>query len=163
VPPRALAELEGDEHAGLDTIRSRTAAGLVVARLRDFTDRSIDLVTLLDWLDEADAFLLAADRELDTSTPAGRRTAGAIIELGRGDRRRIREWTRADRGRGRFTPAGQATRADLTREIAAMHECGLSFGAIADALNLVGIPGPAPHGWWETQDVEAATEERARS
>jgi hypothetical protein len=44
-----------------------------------------------------------------------------------------------------------------------MHECGLSFGAIADALNLVGIPGPAPHGWWETQDVEAATEERARS
>ena len=153
---RALAERPGLRYA-LDTLRSRAAAGLVVARLRDFTGEIIDLATLLKWLDEADAFLVTADDELDTSTTAGRRTAGAIIELGRWERRRFGE-----RG-GRFTPPGGATRADLTREIAAMHEHGLSFRAIADALNLVGIPGPPGHGRWETADVKAATEARLRS
>ena len=44
-----------------------------------------------------------------------------------------------------------------------MHEHGLSFRAIADALNLVGIPGPPGHGRWETADVKAATEARLRS
>jgi DNA invertase Pin-like site-specific DNA recombinase/peptidoglycan hydrolase-like protein with peptidoglycan-binding domain len=159
---RALADRPGLAYA-LDTIRSRAAAGLVVARLRDFTGRIIDLATLLKWLDEADAFLGAADHELDTSTRTGRGTAGAIIELGRWERRRISERTREDLARGRFTPVGGATRADLTREIAAMHERGLSFRAIAEALNLVGIPGPPRHGRWETADVKAATEETTRS
>jgi DNA invertase Pin-like site-specific DNA recombinase len=161
-PGRPLGELPGLRYA-LDTIRSRAAAGLVVARLRDFADRTIDLATLLTWLDEADAFLCAADHELDTSTRAGRGTAAAIIELGRWERRRLTERTRADPARGRFAPVRGATRADLTREIAAMHERGLSFGAIADALNLVGFPGPPQHGRWETPDVKAAIEERARS
>ena len=161
-PGRPLAERPGLAYA-LDTIRSRAAAGLVVARLREFTGRIIDLATLLKWLDEADAFLGAADHELDTSTRAGRGTAGAIIELGRWERRRISERTREDLARGRFTPVGGATRADLTREIASMHERGLSFRAIADALNLVGVPAPPHHGHWETADVKAATEERTRS
>ena len=161
-PGRALSERPGLTYA-LDTIRSRAAAGLVVARLRDFTGRIIDLATLLKWLDEADAFLGAADHELDTSTRVGRGTAGAIIELGRWERRRISQRTRDDLTRGRFTPVSGATRADLTREIAAMHERGLSFRAIADALNLVGIPGPPRHGRWEMADVKAAMEERTRS
>jgi DNA invertase Pin-like site-specific DNA recombinase len=161
-PGRPLGERPGLTYA-LDTIRSRAAAGLVVARLRDFTGRIVDVATLLKWLDEADAFLGAADHELDTSTRTGRATAGAILELGHWERRRISERTREDLTRGRFTPVGEATRADLTREIAAMHERGLSFCAIADALNLVGIPGPPGHGRWETADVKAATEERTRS
>ncbi|HEX5622274.1 MAG TPA: peptidoglycan-binding protein [Solirubrobacteraceae bacterium] len=161
-PNRPLGERPGLKYA-LDTIRSRAAAGLVVARLRDFTGRIIDLATLLKWLDEADAFLGAADHELDTSTRAGRGTAGAIIELGRWERRRISERTREDLARGRFTPADGATRADLTREIAAMHEHGLSFRAIADALNLAGIPAPPRQSRWETADIKAATEESTRS
>jgi peptidoglycan hydrolase-like protein with peptidoglycan-binding domain len=161
-PGRALAERPGLTFA-LDTIRSRAAAGLVVARLRDFTGRIIDLATLLKWLDEADAFLGAADHELDTSTRTGRGTAGAILKLGRWERRRLTERTRPDLARGRFTPVAGATRADLTREIVAMHERGLSFRAIADALNLVGIPGPRGDRRWETTDVKAATEVRDRS
>jgi len=68
------------------------------------------------------------------------------------------ERTRPDLARGRFAPVAGATRADLTREIVAMHERGLSLSAIADALNLVGIPGPRGDGRWETTDVQAATE-----
>jgi Putative peptidoglycan binding domain/Resolvase, N terminal domain len=147
-PSRPLGERPGLRYA-LDTIRSRAAAGLVVARLRDFSGRIIDLATLLKWLDEADAFLCVADHDLDTSTRVGRGTAGAIIELG--------GWER-----GRFTPAGGATRADLSREIGALHERGLSFAAIADALNLVGIPAPPHRARWEAADVQAATEERTR-
>ena len=62
----------------LREIRSGTANGLVVARLRDFTTRIADLATLLRWLGEADAFLGAADHELDTSTRAGKATAKAV-------------------------------------------------------------------------------------
>jgi DNA invertase Pin-like site-specific DNA recombinase len=161
-PGGTLAERPGLTYA-LDTIRSRAAAGLVVARLRDFADRVIDLATLLKWLAEADAFLGAADHELDTSTRRGRGTAGAIIELGRWERRRISQRTRADLVSGRFTPASRATPADLTREIAMMHARGLSFRAIADALNLVGIHGPQSHGYWEIADVKAAAEVRHRA
>jgi hypothetical protein len=157
-PRHPLAERPGLAYA-LDTIRSRAAAGLVLARLRDFTGRVIDLATLLEWLDEADAFLATADDELDTSTRAGRGTAAAIIELGRWERRRISE----PLARGRFAPVDGATRADVIREIAAMHERGLPLRAIADALNLVGIPGPRSQGRWETTDVKAATEEWSRS
>jgi peptidoglycan hydrolase-like protein with peptidoglycan-binding domain/DNA invertase Pin-like site-specific DNA recombinase len=151
-PGRPLSERPGLAYA-LDTIRSRAAAGLVVARMRDFTGDVIDLATLLKWLDEADAFLGAADGELDTSTRAGRGTARAIIELGRWERRLVTERTG-----GRFTPATRATRTDLAREIVAMREHGLSFRAIADALNLVGVPAPRGHRRWEPADIKAATE-----
>jgi DNA invertase Pin-like site-specific DNA recombinase/peptidoglycan hydrolase-like protein with peptidoglycan-binding domain len=147
----------------VDTIRSRRATGLVVARIRDFTQRVADLATLLKWLADADAFLGAADHELDTSTRAGRGTAGAVIEIARWERERISQRTREDLVRGRFTPAGRTTGADITQQIAVMHEHGLSFRAIADALNLVGVAGPAGHTRWRTADVKAATQESRTS
>jgi DNA invertase Pin-like site-specific DNA recombinase len=161
-PRRALAERPGLMYA-LNAIRSRAASGLVVARMRDFTSRVADVATLLEWLGEADAFLGAADDELDTSTRAGKATAGAIIELGRWERQRITRRTREDLARGRFSPAGRPTLADLTGQIAVMHEGGLSLRAIADALNLVGIPGPPGHVFWQTTQVKAAMEEWDRT
>jgi DNA invertase Pin-like site-specific DNA recombinase len=155
---RGLRDRPGLMYA-VNTIRSRRATGLVVARIRDFTHRVADLAMLLKWLADADAFLGAADHELDTSTRAGRGTAGAVIELARWERERISHRTREDLVRGRFTPAGRTTGADITQQIAVMHEHGLSFRAIADALNLVGVAGPAGRTRWRTADVKTATEE----
>jgi DNA invertase Pin-like site-specific DNA recombinase len=157
-----LIDRPGLMHA-VNTIRSRRATGLVVARVRDFTHRVTDLATLLKWLADADAFLGAADHELDTSTRAGRGTAAAVIELARWERQRISHRTREDLVRGRFTPADRTTDGDITQQIGVMHDHGLSFRAIADALNLVGVAGPAGHTRWRTADVKAATEESRTS
>jgi hypothetical protein len=149
-----LVDRPGLMHA-VNTIRSRKATGLVVARVRDFTHRVTDLATLLTWLDDADAFLGAADHELDTSTRAGRGTAAAVIELARWERHRIAP--------GRFTPSDRTTGGDITQQIGVMHDHGLSFRAIADALNLLGVAGPTGHTRWRTADVKAATEESRTS
>ena len=157
-PGQRLAERPGLGYA-LRQIRSGVAAGLVVARMSDFTVRITDLATLLRWLGEANAFLGAADHELDTSTRAGQATARAVIDLGGWERRLISERTRQDLAYGRFTPGNRHPRGELNREIAAMHERGISMRAIADALNLADIATPAGRRRWQTTDVRAVAEE----
>ena len=120
--------------------------------MRDFTVRITDLATLLRWLGEANAFLGAADHELDTSTRAGQATARAVIDLGGWERRLISERTRQDLAYGRFARQPASPRR-LNREIAAMHERGISLRAIADALNLADIATPAGRRRWQTTDV----------
>jgi DNA-binding transcriptional MerR regulator len=85
------------------------------------------------------------------------------MELARWERERISQRTREDLVRRRFTPADRTARADITQQIAVMRDHGLSFRAIADALNLVGVTGPAGHTRWRTADVKAATEESRTS
>jgi DNA invertase Pin-like site-specific DNA recombinase len=160
-PSGRLAERPGLVYA-LKQVRSGAAAGLVVARLRDFTTRIADLATLLRWLSEADGFLGAADHELDTSTRAGKATARAIIDLGGWERQRITRRAREDLATGRFAPADNHTHADLARQLAAMHDRGISLRAITDALNLAGIAVPAGQTRWQTTDVKAVAEETNR-
>jgi peptidoglycan hydrolase-like protein with peptidoglycan-binding domain/DNA invertase Pin-like site-specific DNA recombinase len=160
-PGRRLGERPGLTYA-LKQIRSGTASGLVVARLRDFTTRIADLATLLRWLAEANAFLGAADHELDTSTRSGKATARAIIDLGGWERRLISKRTREDLVSGHFTPRSGHRPGELTQQIAAMHARGISLRAITDALNLAGIETPEGRRRWHTTDVKAATEVRHR-
>jgi DNA invertase Pin-like site-specific DNA recombinase len=157
-PGRRLAERPGLVYA-IRSLRSGPADGLVVARLRDVMPRVADLATLLSWLADADAFLGAVDHELDTSTRAGRATARAIVELGAWERRRLSHSTRADLVNGRFSPRNGARHDELALQIAAMLQRGMSMRAIADALNLVGIPGPPGRARWQPADVRAAAEE----
>ncbi len=57
----------GLQHA-LDEVRAGRAAGVVVRRLRDLTGSLSELGPLLQWFVEADAFVIAIDYELDTSS-----------------------------------------------------------------------------------------------
>jgi peptidoglycan hydrolase-like protein with peptidoglycan-binding domain len=152
-PASSLIERRGLVYV-LNAISSHKAAGLVVARIRDFTYRIVDLATLLSWVADADAFVAAADHELDTSTGAGRGTARAVVDLARWERDRTRL--------GRFTPADWTPGPDLAHQLALMHDDGRSLRAIADALNLVGITAPDGRTGWRAADVRSATEE-ARS
>jgi DNA invertase Pin-like site-specific DNA recombinase len=161
-PTLELGERPGLKYA-LDTMRSGRADGLVVARLSDFTRRVTDLATVLAWLDDAQAFLAAADHELDTSTRAGRGTAAAIIQLGHWERQLISARTREDLARRRFTPGGGPTAADLTDQITAMRRQGLSLRAISEALNLARMPTPQGRTAWHTTDVKAVAEARNRT
>jgi hypothetical protein len=156
-PARRLIDRPGLVYA-VNMIGSRRATGLIVARIRDFTHRVTDLAMLLKWLADADAFLGAADYEFDTTTRAGQGTARAVIDLARWERERI-----SPRGSGRFTATDRTVGADIRQHIAVMHDDGLSFRAIADALNLVGVAAPDGHTCWRTADVKTATEEARTS
>jgi peptidoglycan hydrolase-like protein with peptidoglycan-binding domain len=159
---RRLRERPGLRYA-IEQIRSGSASGLVVARLRDVTNRVSELAALLRWLGEAGAFLGAADHELDTSTRAGKATARAVIALGRWERRLVSKRARDGAAPGRFTPRDGYSSAELTRQIAVMHQRGISLRAITDALNLAGFTGPEGRDRWHTTDVKAVADEVHRT
>jgi putative peptidoglycan binding protein/resolvase-like protein len=137
-----LADRPGLLHA-IHEIEAGTANGLVVTRLRDFTTRFADLAALMQWLSDADGFLAAVDDDLDTSTPGGRATMAAMID--------VASWRRQPFG------GHPRSRPDLEPRIAALQDRGLPDGAIADALNLAGVPPPENGGTWAPGDVAAAS------
>jgi hypothetical protein len=138
-----IVERPGLLHA-LEQIEAGAAHGLVVTGLRDFTTRLADLAALMQWLSAADGFLAAVDDDLDTSTPDGRATAAAVID--------IASWRRQPFG------GHPKLRPDLEPRIAALEQRGLPATAIADALNLAGVPAPDDHDGWAPADVTAASE-----
>lgn len=134
-----LARRPGLLHA-LEQIEEGAADGLVVTALRDFTTRFADLAALMQWLTDADGFLAAIDDDLDTSTPRGRATATAVID--------IASWRRQP---FRGEPP------ELEPRIAALEDLGVPAASIADALNLAGVPAPNGHDGWRPADVAAAS------
>ena len=83
-----IADRPGLAYA-LDQIAAGRVAGLVLAHLGDLTRSVTELAQLLQWLDQAEAFMIALDYELDTSTAAGELAAGALMEIGYWERGRI--------------------------------------------------------------------------
>ena len=83
-----LADRPGLAHV-LDQIADGRVAGLVVARLGDVTRSVSELAKLLRWIDTADAFMIAVDSELDTTTSAGELAANALVHIGEWERDRI--------------------------------------------------------------------------
>jgi DNA invertase Pin-like site-specific DNA recombinase len=142
----------GLEHA-LDELRAHRAAGLVVSRLRDLADSVTELGPLLRWFAEGDAFVIALDYELDTTSEPGEFAADALVA--------ISDWER-DRVEGRTRPGLDAARRavrddpELNARIAAMREQGMSLQAIADALNHGGVPTLRGGACWRPSSVQAA-------
>lgn len=142
----------GLEHA-LGELRAQRAAGLVVARLRDLADSVTELGPLLRWFAEGDAFVIALDYELDTSSDPGEFAAGALVAISDWERDRV-----AGRTRPGLDAARRAVRDDpeLNALIAAMREQGMSLQAIADALNRGGVPTLRGGTRWRPSSVQAA-------
>jgi DNA invertase Pin-like site-specific DNA recombinase len=121
----------GLEHA-LEELRAHRAAGLVVTRLRDLADSVTELGPLLRWFAEGDAFLIALDYELDTSSEPGEFVAGALVAISDWERDRL-----AGRTRPGLDAARRAARDDreVSARIAALREAGMSLQEIAKTLN----------------------------
>ena len=127
----------------LRAVSAGAADGIIVARLHDISGRFADLAALLRDLDAAGGFLAAVDEPFDTSTPMGRATADAIVELASSP----------------VLPPGRFTRpADrrIATRLATLRARGLPPRAIADALNLARIPTPSGHALWRPAGVDAA-------
>jgi len=73
----------------LDQIADGRVAGIVVARLGDLTRSVSELTDLLQWMDRAEAFVIALDYDLDTSTWADAPRRGELVE--------VSNWGRAGR------------------------------------------------------------------
>ena len=150
----SFADRTSHERDGLQPALAAIAAGeadtLFVPRLAYVASSLGELLRLLQWLDEAGASLLAADLELDTATPSGRRAISLLREIDRwgreGDHRR--------RPRGR--PGLRAGAPDLVDRIAGLRADGLSLQAIADRLNADRVPTPRGGSSWRPSSVQSA-------
>jgi DNA invertase Pin-like site-specific DNA recombinase len=155
-----ISDRPGLAHA-LDEIANGRVAGLVVARLSDLTRSVTELAQLLGWLHAAQAFVIALDYELDTSTPAGEFAAGALIEIGDWQRDLIADRTRSglDAMRAQAAANRKSVQDDpqLSARIHAMRAAGLSLQAISDTLNAEGVPTLRGGTHWRPSSVQAAT------
>ena len=153
------------DHPGLfhvlEQIANGEARGIIVPRLRDLTGAVSDLGSLLNWLRESDAFLVALDLQLDTREPDGRLAVKALAEVSEWERRRIADRTRSGLAAARSRSAGggrPSVRDDpaLTQRIRSMRGDGMSLQAIADTLNEEGVPTLRGGRQWRPSSVQAA-------
>ena len=103
-----------------------------------------DLVETLQWINDADAFVMAVDEWLDPDLPPGRLSAGALVELGEWRNRRVE-------ARG-LAPDLRRPGAPLTGGRHA--RTGDALQAIADALNAAGVPTLRGGSHWRPSSVQ---------
>jgi DNA invertase Pin-like site-specific DNA recombinase len=143
----------GLRHA-LELLDSGQVTCLVVANLNRLTASAVTLRTLLEWLDQRDARLVAIDLDLDTATRKGRLAARALAEMGR------LEALRADGTADAPRPSRRASAHEerlLKRRIATMRASGMTLQAIADTLNREGVPTLRGGQKWRPSSVQGAT------
>jgi DNA invertase Pin-like site-specific DNA recombinase len=144
-------ELVAIETGGVSAALSRIAAGdadtLIVGPLRDAATSLPALISLLDWLREAQADLIAIDVGLDTATRTGRQNVALLREIESWDRER-------DQPRGR--PGLAKTAPHVAERIAELYARGLGPKAIAAALNAEGVPTPRGGAQWRASSVQSA-------
>jgi DNA invertase Pin-like site-specific DNA recombinase len=144
----------------LQRIAHGQADGLVVSDMQRLSRSIVDLGALMAWFRNARAALIALDLDIDTSTPRGRRVASTLITLSDHAQRRIAHRTRiglAELG-GNRRPGRPAVQQDpeLLERIAAMRAGGMTLQAIADELNVEGVPTLRGGRMWRPSSIQAA-------
>jgi DNA invertase Pin-like site-specific DNA recombinase len=146
----------------LALIAAGSADGLAVAKLDRLTRSVIDFGELLEWLDAADATLVALDLNIDTSSPSGMMVATVLVAVAQWERDTIGARTSAGLAalRAQGKPTGRPAVADLpelTQRIRSMAEDeGMSLREIADVLNTEGVPTLRGGAKWRHSSVQSA-------
>ena len=144
----------------LERITKGDAQGLVISDGR-LLSRSADFATFVRWFRDADATLIALDLGLDTSTPEGRRLAGALITLNgwAGD------WiaSRSLRSGAAVAPKEEepprlpmGERPGVFARIARMRDDDMAPQEIADQLNKEGVPTLFGTEKWRPSTIQTA-------
>ena len=166
-----LVDIVRDRHNGrilerpsLSEALNRLAAGeanaLVVNDAR-LLSRAPDFASFVEWFRNSEAALIALDLGLDTSTPEGRRVAGALITLNGWASEWLADGTHrsATNGRPKNRERGRAPlhqRADVLQRIGEMDESAMSAQQIADQLNEERVPTLFGTDRWWPSSVQAA-------
>lgn len=147
----------------LEMIAAGDADGLAVAKLDRLSRSVIDFSDLLEWFDHADARFVALDLKVDTATPSGRMIASILMVIAEWELGTISVRTKAGLAakRAQGQPTGRpsvADRPDLLERIQLMrHQERMSLKAIADQLNLEGVPTLRGAGEWRASSVQSAS------
>ena len=136
----------------LDLIAGRRVAGLVLTHLGDLSRSPAELAVLLRRLEQAGAFLVALDHQLDTTTTAGKLAARVLMDIGGWQRARIAPRPAATGAPGTSRPHDPKLRA----RIDSMRARGMSLQAICDTLNAEGVPALRPGTHWRPSSVDVA-------
>ena len=151
----------GLRHA-LERIASGEVAGLVAAKLDRLSRSVVDFATLMTWMDDAGASLVALDMGIDTSTAAGRLVANVMAAVAEWERDTIAARTR-DAAAVRRTQGGvmglpgvRDSRPDLAYRIALERQAGSTWQAIADRLNAERVPTIRDGALWRVSAVQSA-------
>ena len=130
----------------------------MVAKI-DRLGRSYETMTLVGDASREGWRLVAVDMGLDSATPEGELVAGALTMAARFEWRRIsqRQREKFDELRRRGDPRGRAaTPHDVADRIVAMRGAGVTYQAIADALNADKVPTVRGGGEWRPSSVRSA-------
>jgi DNA invertase Pin-like site-specific DNA recombinase len=165
---KLVHDVEGGRSSGrpgltwaLEQLAAGRAAGLVVSKVGHLSRSPSELAHVLPWFLEGRIPLVAVDVEMDTTTPAGRHVAKALITVGLEEQSRLGARTRKglEAARSNAITAGRAAVRDdpaLAEHITALRNEGLSLQAIADRLNEEGVPTLRGGAMWRPSSVQAA-------
>jgi peptidoglycan hydrolase-like protein with peptidoglycan-binding domain/DNA invertase Pin-like site-specific DNA recombinase len=144
----------------LDRIADGQARGLIVSDLQSFTGSRQELANLVAWFRDADATLIALDLDLDTSTPAGRQVATALMTLGgHADHTDHTDSQTHENTNGHAAGNGRPAvrdRPELLDQIAAMRSQGMSLREIAERLNAEQVPTLRGGALWRPSSIQSA-------
>jgi DNA invertase Pin-like site-specific DNA recombinase len=147
--------------SALEQLIAGRAGALVVARLECLAGSAAALGAVVEWFDQNDARLIAADLALDTASPAGKIAARALMAAGQLERSKLGERTRRGLAAARRRGGGVGRPAvtddpELRERIRAMRADGMTLQAIADHLNEEGVPTLRGGAQWRPSSVQAA-------
>ncbi|GAA2553732.1 recombinase family protein [Mycolicibacterium diernhoferi] len=147
--------------AALDAVRSKRAAGLLVAKMDRLSRSVVDGASLMESARREGWALHFADLDIDTSTPAGEMAANIIISGSQYERRLISQRTRdalaAKRARGERLGAVPRLPDAVVARILAERREGRTFQAIADGLTADRISTARGRSKWFSATVRAIT------
>jgi DNA invertase Pin-like site-specific DNA recombinase len=131
--------------------------GLVVSDFYRVAHSVPQLGEVLEWLGQHGARMVVAAAGIDTGEAAGLLTAQAIIQVSRSERQRLTERTQKGmRAARRSGPRSVSDYPELRERIGAMRAAGMTLQAIADQLNVEGIPTVRGGAKWRPSSVQAA-------
>ena len=143
----------------LEAVERGDARALVVAKLDRLSRSLLDFAALMERARKREWSLVALDLGVDTSTPSGEMMASVLASFAQYERRLIGQRTRdalairRAQGVRLGNPRWQAVGASTGARIVELRETGLSYGRIAETLNLEGVATAQGGKCWHAQTV----------
>jgi DNA invertase Pin-like site-specific DNA recombinase len=146
--------------AALEQLAAGEADALVVAKLDRLSRSMLDFTAVMATAHKQGWALVALDCAVDTTTPAGEAMANVLATFAQFERRLIGQRTKealaAKRAAGVRLGRPLAIPAEVRARIARERRDGVTLAAIAEGLNVDGIPtGQGGRQWWPSS-VRAA-------
>ena len=149
-----------------EMLRTGAAQALVVAKLDRCTRSLSDFVRLMEEGQREGWGLVSLDMGIDTTTPYGEAMMSMAAVFAQLERRLISQRTSealsAAQARGVRLGRPQSVAGSLRSRIIQMRASGMSFRAIADQLNIEGVPTARGGVKWHPSTIDKALRSRSK-